>query len=213
MTFTPTTTATLLNLVQTVLTGTTAAGGNVFVPGDWPTWEGEYPLLLVQALRERKDSQGNGGINFTVTSTIRITGRVSAPALAEDVGASNAEAALWALARQVEVALINQYDTTLQLQQFPFIDTQIRVSAEGREHFAEVVMDVGMEFYQGWEAFAPTQTTALTEVTIDTDLTNVFDPNGTYSNPPFPAAVQPAPRTSGPDGRAEGAGLDIQLPQ
>ncbi|MTK12702.1 MAG: ABC transporter permease [Clostridiaceae bacterium] len=213
MTTQPTTTPVLLKLVQTVLTGATAAGSNVFVPGDFPTWEGEYPVLLVQAPHERKESQGNGGINYDVTSTIRITGRVSAPAQAGDIGALVAEDAAWALARQIEMAVINQYQVMLPLEEMPFIDTQIKVSAEGREHFAEIVMDIGMKFYQGWEAFAPQQAAPLEEVTVTTDLTNIFDPTGTYANPPFPTAVNPVPRTAGPDGRAEGAGLDIHLPQ
>ena len=53
---------------------------------------------------------------------------------------------------------------------------------------------------------------AFQEAQIHLDTTTPFDASGTYPNPPFPDAVQPAPRTSGPDGRAEG-GLDIQLPQ
>ncbi|MDR3438954.1 hypothetical protein [Telmatospirillum sp.] len=208
-----TTSAVLLGLVQTVLTGATMAGDRVFVPGDYPTWDGEYPAILVQAPHERKDSQGNGGINFDVTATLRITGRVQAPAQAGELGASVAEALATTLARQVEVAVINQYQVMLPLEEIPFVDTQIKTSAEGREHFAEVVIDIGMKFYQGWEDFCPPQADALTEIVVDTDLANVFDPSGTYPDALFPDAVQPAPRTSGPDGRPEGGGLDIDLPQ
>ncbi|SRR5579859_533403 len=210
---TVTRTAGLLALVQTILTGSTAAGQNVFVPGDWPTWAGEFPLLFCQAIREQKVQQGRSGLNFEVTTTIRVTGRVAAPAQAADLGASVAEGEAWSLAQQVEVAIINAPALMPLLSQFPFVDTQIKVSAEGREHFAEFVMDIGMLFYQGWEAFCQPPTETLTEVTVTTDLTNVFDPAGTYPDGLFPQAVTPAPRTSGPDGRAEGNGLDIILPQ
>ncbi len=57
----------------------------------------------------------------------------------------------------------------------------------------------------------PPATVDVTTLTVDTDLTNIFDPTGTYPNPPFPSAVTPEPRTSGPDGRAEG-GLSFTLP-
>jgi hypothetical protein len=52
----------------------------------------------------------------------------------------------------------------------------------------------------------------LQHISITNDLTNVFDATGIYDNPPFPDAVNAAPRTAGPDGRAEG-GLDIDLTQ
>ncbi len=210
---TVTTTDVLLGVVQTLLTGTTAAGTNVYLPGDWPSWDGRYPYIRVRPLREHKESQGNAGINFEVVATIRITARVSAPAQAADAGADNAETALWVLGRQIETTVINAQSLKVLISEFPFVDTEVEVNADGREHYAELVMDIGLAFYQGAEAFAPQTTVPLTEMTVDTDLVDVFDPSGTYSDPAFPVSVLPAPRTSGPDGRPEGAGLDIQLPQ
>lgn len=43
----------------------------------------------------------------------------------------------------------------------------------------------------------------LYEETVTADLTNVFDPLGTYSSPAFPSSVRAAPRVEGPDGRPE----------
>lgn len=208
-----TTTAGLQDLVQGILlAANTSAGNRVYVPGDWPTWDMQYPALLCRAMRDDKQANSRSGVSFTVTSTIRVTGRVQAPADAGEDGALVAETAAWFLARQVEVAVINQYQLTLQLQQFPFVRTEIKVSSEGREHYAEFVMDIGMEFYQGEEAFCQPAASALTEVNVTVDLVNVYDANGTYLGAVFPSAVNPAPRTSGPDGRAEGV-LDIQLQQ
>jgi hypothetical protein len=205
------TTAGLLQTTLDLLTDTTAASGNVYGPGDWSTWDGGYPYIRVRPLREHKESQGNGGINFEVTSIIRVTARVSSPAMSSDAGAAAAEAALWALGRQIEVAVINAYSLkAYQLSEFPFVDTQVAVSAEGNEHYAELVMDIAMQFYQGPEAFAQAPQIALTQITIDTDLLNVFDATGSYTGAEFPGLS--APRQSGPDGRMEG-GLDITLPQ
>ena len=59
----------------------------------------------------------------------------------------------------------------------------------------------GLEFFELYEPNAPID---LQTITLNVDLQNIFDATGTYSNPPFPAAVVPAPRTTGPDGRDEG---------
>lgn len=77
---------------------------------------------------------------------------------------------------------------------------------------AELLMHIEVEFYQGPEAFFPIVAVPLDSIGLHVDTAQPFDPNGTYANPPFPASVHPAPRTSGPDGRDEGA-LNINLPQ
>lgn len=208
-----TTAATLRAQAVAALTGNTGAGFNVFSILDWPTWSGSYPVLYLQTPKEEKESLGpNGAPQFTVTATIRIQARVQTPALPNGAGAANALVALEALQRQIEVALINYTPLMVLLEQFPFVSVEKKVSAEGDQNLGELEMDVGMQFYQGPEDFYVIPTDALTEVTIDGDLTNVVDPNGTYANPPFPSAVLPAPRTSGPDGRSE-VGADIILPQ
>jgi len=101
---------------------------------------------------------------------------------------------------------------------------------EGEQHLGELTVDVGMEFYQGPEDFYPLEgevieppfdavnaamvqpIVPLTEFNVTTDLVNVADPTGTYPDAPFPDVVTPAPRTAGPDGRAEG-GLLFEFPQ
>jgi len=41
-----TTSSDLRAAAVTALTGATAAGGNVFSPRTWPTWNGSYPVLF-----------------------------------------------------------------------------------------------------------------------------------------------------------------------
>jgi hypothetical protein len=48
-------------------------------------------------------------------------------------------------------------------------------------------------------------------VNLHADLISQFDPLGVYGALLFPDAVQPAPRTAGPDGRDEGY-VEINFP-
>ena len=193
--------------------GATIAGNNVFSVLDWSTWSGSYPLIFLQTPTEEKESLGRQGApQFTVTSTLRIDARVTAPAQVNGAGAAAALAQLEVFQQQIEIALIN-YPPLMQLIQcVPFVRVKMDVNAEGAQNLGEMVMDMGLEFYQGPEDFYPIHTDPLTEITVDADLVNVADPTGTYLDPPFPDSVVPAPRTHGPDGRPEG-GLDILLPQ
>ena len=79
--------------------------------------------------------------------------------------------------------------------------TQTAVQADGETHIGGLQIELGVTMY---ETFYPDVTAVLEEIDLTADLVNVADPTGTYPNPPFPDAVVPAPRTAGPDGRAEG---------
>jgi hypothetical protein len=206
-----TTTHQLMGLAVTALrAASTGAGDRVYGPRDWPTWRGQYPVVLVQMPREDKEGMGrNGAPQFTVTGTLRITGRVAALGAPDDAGAGAALSAAAVLARQIEIALINASTIMPLLQQIPFVRTEIALRASGKQHLVEATIEIGLEFYQGADDFAQPELTDLEQVSIYTDLTNVFDPTGTYADPPFPGSVVPAPRTVGPDGRTEGAGLNF----
>lgn len=226
-----TTTSELRQITAEALKVGTAAGNNVFAARTWPTWNGSYPIIWLHAPEEDKDSLGRqGGPQFTVTATIRISARLQLKALPANAAAAAMILALEAMQRQIERALINFPPLMSRLQQFPFIRSHMREDGEGEQNIGELVMDVGMEFYQGPEDFYPLEGTSddpvfdpvaasvvqpivpLTEVNVTADLINVVDPTGTYPDPPFPGAVTPAPRTVGPDGRAEG-GLTFEFPQ
>jgi hypothetical protein len=204
----------LAGLMVTALLGKTGAANQVFLPRDWPDDLGVMPILRLTTPTERKQSLGRSGAQqFTVVATVRVLGRLTAPAQNGDAGAAAVLTALGVLQRQIEVAVINSYDLTLLIQQIAFVEATNRVTSEAKQHVGELVMDFGLEFYQGPEDFAQPTLSALEEMAVFTDLINVYDPNGTYPTPPFPNAVQPAPRAAGPDGRVEGGGLLVSLPQ
>lgn len=170
-----TTTAELRTLVVSALGGATSAGSNVFSPLDMPTWNGEYPILFITTPDEDGESLGrNGAPQFTVTATLRVVARVAQMAAGNDQGAALAYAALETLRDQIKVAVINYPPLMQQLQQFPYYRTRMDVKAEGEQHLGEVVVDIGLEFYQGPEDFYPIPIVPLDGV----DVTFV-EPDGT----------------------------------
>ena len=213
-----TTSADIRALFVTALKGATDAGQSVFSPYDWPTSSGSYPLILVHARKERKVSLGPNTPEFDVYTTVEIVARTKSPAQVGDVGSAIALGAAEALKLQIETALINNpliwSDPAggQRIEQFTSLDSEINTNSEGEMPMAELAMSIEVKFYQGPELFFPIPTNPLQTLAINADMAQPFDANGTYSNPPFPSAVNPAPRTSGPDGRNEGA-LNITLPQ
>lgn len=209
-----TTSDTLQALMVAVLTGSTAAGDQVFAPRDWPTTPIETPILLIQSPTEHKESLGRSGAQqFTTTITIRVVGRLTGKAETGDAGAAAVLAALGVLQGQIERAVINSYDLTRAIQQIAAVDVQNGVKADAELHLGELVMDFHLETYEGPEDFAPIAATPIEEMAIFADLVNVFSPTGTFDPAlePFTAA-RPAPRTEGPDGRPEASQLTT-LPQ
>jgi len=223
-----TTTSQLRQITAEALKGKTPAGDNVFSARTWPTWNGSYPIIWLHAPEESKESLGRNAPQFTVTATIRISARLQLKALPRNAAAGAMILALEDMQRQIEMALINFPPLMTRLQQFPFIHSRMDEDGEGEQNLGELVMDVGMEFYQGPEDFYPLEEpepippfdpvavvasiqpiVPLDSVDVTDDMVNVFDPSGTYVDPPFPDAVNPAPRTAGPDGRAEG-GLSFE---
>lgn len=213
-----TTSADIRSLFVTALKGATNAGQSVYSPFDWPTSPSSYPLILVHARKERKVSLGPNAPEFDVYTTVEILARTKSAAQVGDAGSAVALAAAEALKLQIETALINNPAIWAdpaggqRIEQFTSVDSEINTNSEGDMPMAELAMSIEVKFYQGPELFFQIPTDPLQTVDIYVDTAQPFDPNGTYSNPPFPSAVNPAPRTSGPDGRNEGA-LTLTLPQ
>lgn len=161
-----TTSSDLVDVIFAALTasGATDAGAHVFRPGDWPTQNDQYPILKLRVVRETKQSLGRGGgPAFIVVTTVRIIGEVSAPVQADDAGAVAAEAALWRLQRQYELAVIGSYPLELMIQQFVSVDSQLAYTSDAATHLAGIQTDAGIEFYQGPEDFAQAEQDDLTE--------------------------------------------------
>jgi hypothetical protein len=186
-------------------------------PGDWPTPEEKLPAVLVSAPTEQKTSINRGLPEFNTTVSVVVQGQVVATT-AEEV-----QDRIEDLAYRVEEAILKGFWIVQMVQQFSSIQTDVQCTAEGKHQLAGFKMTLNCEIFESFDPTAvlnpespwpPADPTfaPLESMGIHVDTTAPFDATGTYPNPSFPDAVTPAPRTSGPDGRDEGA-LDIQLPQ
>jgi len=186
-------------------------------PGVWPTPQEKLPALLVNTPTEQKTAVTTGQANFTTGSSIVIQGQLSRSSPEEALDA------LEALAFAVENAVLTDYWVTRTVQRFTSVQTESEVTSEGGPHLAGFRMTLVGEMFETFDPtlVQPAETpwppqspviVPLESMRIHLDTAQPFDASGTYPDPPFPDAVNPAPRTTGPDGRDEGA-LDIQLPQ
>lgn len=156
-----TTSAELRDLFVEALGGATDANANVYSPFDWPTDPDAYPIIIVRAPKERKQSLGPNAPIFDVTTTIEITARTKSIALLGDAGSAAALAAAERLKGQIEVALINNPflwahpDGSQRISQFASVDSELTTSSEGDMPIAELLMHIEVEFTQGPEDFFP----------------------------------------------------------
>ncbi len=204
-------TAQLLALAVDALKGATLAGDRVYSALDWPTTACQYPLIYCKTPTEEKESLGrNGPPSFNVTATLKVEARTEVGALPNGQSAALLEQQLALMGQQIQVALINNPALMDELQQVAFIRTEMSMTSSGHKELGDIEVAIGLEFFQSAEDFFPLPSWDLDSVVIKADLLNVYDPSGTYLDPDFPDSATPAPRTTGPDGRAEG-GLTITL--
>jgi len=186
------------------LTGASFAGVVIDSPGDWSTPPEALPAILLRATDDRKESITKGQPEFTTTISLEIEARVGA------VDDAAAQDAIEALCYAIEMALLTNYALISIVNQVASFDTKMEISSDGKIHFGGARMTVNFEVPEMFDPFATVLPPALTSFGLHFDAGSPFDSTGTYANPLFPGL--PAPRTSGPDGRDEGA-LDITLPQ
>ena len=198
--------AELIKLTSKALINANVAGGKVFTPETTPTQEEEMPIVIVRSPRSSSDSQGRSAPEFLTVTTITVAAQVTAGSEA------SCYSELLKLFAQIRQAIVNDYNITKNIQQFLHMQDKIEVSTEGEAPIGMISIDFDMEYLEVESDFAPIVETPLEGMDITADMGGPYDPNGKYPNPQYPKSVVPAPRTSGPDGRAE-AGLIIDLPQ
>lgn len=186
-------------------------------PGDWNFDDTQLPAIVVRTGRDSKVSKNVGQVDFLTSTEVLV--KVSLMATTAEAAQQQMEA-LW---YQIENAICWNYGILGTINQIASIDTQLDISAhESRGHIAGMAASFRFEAPEVYSMtdVAPVNTTwpiaqpvlvPLQEIFLDADLTNVFDPNGTYVSPIATPLVTPAPRTAGLDGRPEGGGI-INLP-
>jgi hypothetical protein len=155
-----TTTADIFDLVYAALApapgapAPTDAGERVHRPGMLPTQSDDYPQIKTRVVSESRQSLGRGAVEFTTTATIRAIGEVSAPVMLVDVQKSDVEVKLWALKRQIEMAVIGSYPLFRVVQQLASVQAQLNFDVQNTM-LAGIQIDLAFEFYEGPEDFAP----------------------------------------------------------
>lgn len=181
----------------------TAAEDRVFCPRDWPSTTDGYPMLKISSPKEMKQGLGPNGPQFSTTTTVRVSGIVTAKPKKKDAGAAVAQAAIGVLQRQIELAVINDYQLFLVIEEMVSVDVDSKVTDQGESHLGEVTMDFSMKFPQGPEDFKPPALSTITEISVFADCIMPASKTGTFA-PDMPGYTPtPAPRTQGPDGRTE----------
>ncbi len=201
-------------------------GVTVDSPGDWDTPATALPNIKLRALGDVKDSTGRAMPAFTTIAPLQLLARVRAQTAAE------AQDAIEALGLLIEDAALIAVEVIPALQQIAKVTTKQRISADGEEHYGELEMQIDCETFEQFDPaeIAPELLIELQQLVITLDTIGPFDPGasiapvpadvtddvalglthqqsveaGDYPGAPYPDAVQPAPRTSGPDGRIEG---------
>lgn len=151
----------ILQACREALIEKTDAQARVFSPMDIPTSGPDYPALIVQMDDESGESWGNvGGPAFTVTATLRITGRVASPADADDdAGAAVSYSKLGTLADQIKAAIFGAplLGPLGPIQEFAAFRTKKNLSdAAADRHYGAVVVEIDIVFQQDLRDFLAT---------------------------------------------------------
>jgi len=170
---------------------------SIFSARAWPVQAENTPAVLVYMFDETKRSFGAfSAPRFAVSATLAIHVKLDAQ---DEVAC---EAALDGYAARIEDALLRSPTWIAGVEDVTSWTTSYEVKPGGERPTAQLTVSASLSWQ---EAFEPLVTGRLAEARITVDAITPFDAAGTY--PPVdglpPAA--PAPRTSGPDGRPEGA--------
>lgn len=167
----------------------------------------EMPYAGLRCGTERKVSLQKQMPEFTTTATLDILLRASATTR------EAAQDAIEDLANKTELAVFGAPSIVKLLQQIANVTSTTEINGEGSAYQAETLISFDCEFFEVFDptVIAPANYPALEGVNVHVDAGRPYDANGVYLDPPFPASVTPAPRTTGPDGRDEGY-LQIDLP-
>lgn len=152
----------------------TDAEGRVFKPGDWPSQPDQYPIIKLRLAFENRQSLGRSGPpQFTTVATIQIQAEVSEPAQIDNDGATEAEARLWAIKRQIDAAVVNSYPLTTHIQQISAMRAQLAFTSDAATHLAGVQIDLDVEFYEGIEDFPPAPEWPLSDLAMQDPVRGV----------------------------------------
>jgi len=168
---------------------------SIYTARAWPVHAEDQPAMLVYMFDETKRSFGAfASPAFQVSATLALHVKLDA---SDEIAC---EAAMDAYAARIEDALLRAPAWMTQLEDVSSWVTNCEVKPGGERPTAQLTITASLSWQ---ERFEPIVTGRLGEARIAVDAVHPFDAAGTY--PPIdglPSAAA-APRTAGPDGRAE----------
>lgn len=174
-------------------------GITVESPFDVDIKPAKLPHIGVRAGVDRKAPMASQGANFTTTASVEILVTV------QDTTGAAVQDAVEDLGARIEAAIFGAVPLMASVQRVAGCSTSTEVTAEGEQHIArlKIVADFNVAETFDPTLIDPSLLQSLLAIDLHADLANRFDRSGTYGTAPFPSAVAPAPRASGPDGRDE----------
>ncbi|HGH0373922.1 TPA: ATP-binding protein [Yersinia enterocolitica] len=154
--------AQIRQLAAVALMGKTDAEGRVYSTDVWPVTL--YPAILLQTPMEVKESIGRNAPQFKTMTTLQISGHIQLSEAENRV--IEAASALERLCEQIQRAVINSYELTRQIQQFAKVRTTMGIDTSSEQHFAQVKVELDLEYYQGPEDFFPLETPQLEGIDV-----------------------------------------------
>jgi len=172
-------------------------------PGDWAQPAQNLPAVFIQTAMETKTAIMAGIPEFNTVITVLVKATV------QNTTAESAQDDVESLWFQIENAILTNSSFVGISQKISNVSSNLEIKSTGSEHLAGIAGSFDVEVFEAYEP-SSSSLASITEVGIDVDLKNIYDPTGTYQNQKFPNQVTPSPRTSGPDGRSEGS-IDLPL--
>lgn len=158
---------------QAIVGSNTMAGARVWAPRDWSTNAADYPGVLIQSYRTRKESRAKGSQlpQFIATAVLTTIGRVQI-AGTDEGAAAEAREQLELFEWQLEQAVLTCQPLLQNIRRVSWVDSDLSVTAAGRYHIGEVQINFGFEFEVDIDPLAqrpaslPPLTTPLKEVNV-----------------------------------------------
>jgi hypothetical protein len=181
--------------------------GRIYRARTWPTQANIYPCLLVYAMQTQDSVISADGMppDFDVELTLAVHIRVEAASVDGKRPEEAAEDQLDALAAQVQQAMSAAPEWVTCFNKFGQRTYAAQVQQGGDRIAAEGVCTQVVHYFA---LYQPPPYPLLEGATLRLDAVDPADLTSDYTVPSTFPAVAPAPRTRGPDGRAE-AIIDI----
>jgi hypothetical protein len=133
--------------VGAALKGKTSAGNEVYLARDWPieTDNLTQGIILVFAMKERKERVRSGGLFYTTTATLDVMARIARS------GPETALKLMDAMVEQIAAAVITSTAIYQITQYAPNVDIEIGMNSQAELQFAQALITFSFEYPERYQ--------------------------------------------------------------